>query len=187
MEDTLHHITLGGKIRTVADPPLGQVRRILKLYNALARVQGDDDAAADQRMALIRSLLAVVFGNQRLGAVSADELAVFIVAIPDLCGLDPAKTGAQATGDDAFGQIYAHLAASYGWTYDYIDQHVTMSQLKDMSDYAKRNPPTHQLVAAYLGYEYQDKNAGSQFLAAIAAQAKAAKPNGGAAKPERGR
>lgn len=38
-------------------------------------------------------------------------------------------------------------------------------------------PPTHQLVAAYLGYEHQDPQTGNSFLKAIAAQAKQAKHN----------
>lgn len=155
-EDAVRSVVLGGKTRPAPEPPLGKLRRIVRLYRALGQVTGNDDTAADRRLTLVNRLLAAFFPGQKLGAITGNELTAFLEAIPDLCGLERAKPGAiDNTGDQAFGNIYAHLAAAFGWHYDYIDKQVTMSQLKDMSDYMKRNPPTHQLVAAYLGYEYQ--------------------------------
>ncbi|MDD5276738.1 MAG: hypothetical protein PHR16_11750 [Methylovulum sp.] len=152
--DDVRRVTLGGKARPVSEPPLGQVRRILKFYRQLAAVTGDDDAAAQERFKLVNAILAVFFGAMKLGRVTGAELSVFLNAVPDICGLEPAQAGTNTQDVDDFGTIYAHLAAAFGWDYATIDSQVKLSQLRDMSDYMKRNPPTHQLVAAYLGYEY---------------------------------
>jgi len=153
--DDVRRVTLGGKAYPVDEPPLGQVRRILKLYRQLAAVTGDDAAAAQERLRLVNAILAVFFGSMKLGRVTGAELSAFLNAIPAICGLEPAQVGADTRDTDDFGTIYAHLAATFGWDYATIDSQVKLSQLRDMSDYMKRNPPTHQLVATYLGYEYQ--------------------------------
>lgn|GEM_PF-1303535 len=154
--DNVRTVTLGGKPRQVTEPPLGAVRRIVKIYRRLS----DAETPHGQRLDLVKRLLGEFFPQQRLGVIGGEEMTEFLNAVPDLCGLEPAKAGAKDDGakddgDQAFGAIYAHLAASFGWDYATIDQQVTLRQLRDMADYMKRNPPTHQLVAAYLGYDYQ--------------------------------
>lgn len=32
---------------------------------------------------------------------------------------------------------------TFGWTFDHIDESVTLPQLKEMSEYWKKNPPLH--------------------------------------------
>jgi hypothetical protein len=57
---------------------------------------------------------------------------------------------------------------------------MTLSRLYDVNGYFSNNPPTHLLVAAYLGYESPDRQSGKEFLSALAAQVKAQaqiKPN----------
>ena len=39
----------------------------------------------------------------------------------------------------------------FGWTFEHIDEFVTLPQLKEMSEFWKRNPPVHRMVATYLG------------------------------------
>lgn len=122
----------------------------------------------------INTLLACLAGeNIKLHQLKAGELQAFLTAIPDFCQLK-ADTGKASKQPFLWGDIYAHLSSCYGWTYDYIDNHMTLSRLAEYDGYFAKHPPTHQLVAAYMGYEYQDKQAGSSFLAAIAAQVKGA-------------
>jgi len=45
------------------------------------------------------------------------------------------------------------LATCFGWTWEYIDEHMTLPRLDAMKDYWNDNPPLHQLVAAYLGHK----------------------------------
>ena len=46
--------------------------------------------------------------------------------------------------------IFAHVAASTGWTLDAVGA-MTISDLDDMEAYWRRHPPVHLLVAGYLG------------------------------------
>jgi hypothetical protein len=41
---------------------------------------------------------------------------------------------------------------TFGWTFEYIDEFVTLPQLKEMSHFWEKNPPIHRMVATYLGY-----------------------------------
>jgi hypothetical protein len=43
------------------------------------------------------------------------------------------------------------MAMTFGWTFEHIDEFVTLPQLKEMSRFWKKNPPIHQMIAAYLG------------------------------------
>lgn len=38
-----------------------------------------------------------------------------------------------------------------GWTWEYIDEHMTLPRLAEMSAYWKNNPPLHSMIAAYFG------------------------------------
>lgn len=48
--------------------------------------------------------------------------------------------------------MYAHLLTCFpGWTWEYIDANMTIPRLKEITAYQKQNPPTHVMIAAYLG------------------------------------
>lgn len=170
MEESI--IKLGDKSVTVKEPVFRCLKIILKAYNRLSEEASDMD-----KMAAIDAMLAAVFnGKLKLKHLSPDELSDFLAAVPKICGVDGGddKPAKPVPVGDHWGDIYAHLSACLGWTWDYIDNNMTMSRLEAYKKYWQKNPPTHQLVASYLGYEYQDKQAGSQFLAAIAAKVKGA-------------
>lgn len=38
-----------------------------------------------------------------------------------------------------------------GWTWEYVDEFMTIPRFMEMTSYWKENPPTHILVAAYMG------------------------------------
>ncbi len=132
----------------IPEPVFRDLRRIIASYNAIAHCQPGQQAAHIQR------ILSLLLGKQSpsLRAITPDQLADFLHQLPDTLGLE-------AAGDDngsepgTWGDTYAHLAMAMGWTYDNIDQTMTLSRLKELQPYLHKNPATHQLVAAYLGYE----------------------------------
>lgn len=163
----MYEIVLGGKKRQLPEPVFCQLKKIFPLYNALPKATDEHDART-----LVAELLAILFGNQRLGRIDADELADLFRRLPDICGFDTAPDG-QAAGDGPdWGDLYAHLCASFGWTYDYVDRHMTLHRLKECGAYWEKHPPTHWLVAAYLGYEGPQQQTAKQFFASLLAQAK---------------
>lgn len=50
-----------------------------------------------------------------------------------------------------WGELYAHIAACTGWTWDYIAEHVDLSRLDALNRYWTQWPPLHVMAAAYLG------------------------------------
>jgi len=44
-----------------------------------------------------------------------------------------------------------------GWTWEYIDDFMTIPRIKDMSAYWQDNPPLHQMVASYFGIDRKPK------------------------------
>jgi len=140
-----NRITLGNRRYPYREPVLRDLRLVISHYNAIA---GSDDPG--RHIDAILGLLVV--GNapkaRRLGpAVLAD----FLAALPGKLGLEQGPD--VGDGPAVWGGLYAHLSMTLGWTYDYIDGHMTLSRLKEMQPYLRKNPATHQLVAAFLGYE----------------------------------
>ena len=43
------------------------------------------------------------------------------------------------------------MACFPGWTWEYIDDNMTIPRLRAITEYQNSNPPTHVLVAAYMG------------------------------------
>lgn len=47
-----------------------------------------------------------------------------------------------------------------GWTWEYIDDHMTLPRLAAITKFQDKNPPLHWLVAAHMGvHEHQAKAA----------------------------
>lgn len=47
--------------------------------------------------------------------------------------------------------IYAHLMTITGWSWEYIDEYMTIPRLEKMTEYWSENPPVHILLASILG------------------------------------
>ena len=47
--------------------------------------------------------------------------------------------------------MIAHVCASTGWTWEYVAADIDLVRLGHLSEYWKQHPPTHVLVAAYMG------------------------------------
>jgi hypothetical protein len=49
------------------------------------------------------------------------------------------------------------LSASLGWTWEYIDSEMTLPRLYSLNKYWERHPPTHILLAAFMGVKPKEK------------------------------
>lgn len=56
-----------------------------------------------------------------------------------------------------WGEVYAHLITVTGWTWEYIDENMTLPRLAGLSAYWESHPPTHIIAAAYAGIEPKEK------------------------------
>lgn len=50
-------------------------------------------------------------------------------------------------------EMYVYLIECTGWTWEYIDEFMTLPRLGRMNDYWTRIPPLHILVASYFGFD----------------------------------
>ena len=57
---------------------------------------------------------------------------------------------------DDWDAVYAHIAASTGWTWEQVGQ-LTIPRLNALNKYWKQNPPVHLLVKWFIGYESKDE------------------------------
>jgi hypothetical protein len=130
----------------IIEPVLGDLRKIIDCYNGLSAQDAKGQVAA------LGTIIRTLVGKKTppLWLVSAAEITTLLTTLPELLGLEAAGNGDVAV---TWGDSYAHLAMTLGWEYDYIDRHLTLSKLKDMQGYLKKNPSVHQLVAAFMGYE----------------------------------
>ena len=44
-----------------------------------------------------------------------------------------------------------------GWTWEYVDRHMTLPRLMSLQNYWGEHPPIHRMVASYLGYKPRAK------------------------------
>lgn len=56
-----------------------------------------------------------------------------------------------------FGEVVAFLVTVTGWTYDYIEESMTLPRFHELADYWQGNPPLHLMVKSYLGIETKSK------------------------------
>jgi hypothetical protein len=142
-------LTVGKKAWLVKEPGFFHLRQIINGYNGLAA------AEPKQQAELIMMIFRAVFGwRGRLifWRMTSVQLQDFLTQLPAALGLEADSKAVKSP--DAWGDVYAHLSCAMGgWTYDYIDQKMTLSRLKELHGYLKNHPPTHLLVAAYLNYE----------------------------------
>lgn len=164
----LTQLTLAGRECSIAEPCFKKLRLILAAYSRLA-----DPACFDvDKVKAVESILLYLLDKPiSIKHLKNGELAALLQALPDLCGLKPVAANSK-TGETRWGDLYAYLSAYFGWSYDMIDHQMTLSRLEEYRDYMQKHPPTHELLAAFMGYEYQDKQSGNSFLAGIAAQVK---------------
>jgi len=162
-------LRLGRRDIDITEPVFRQLRLILAAYNQLS--DADNAIRIKAANTIVNEL---TLGKAKLSQVSAEEFKTLLEKLPEICGLKAVQkeTTVKSIETD-WGYIYAHLSMCLSWTYDYIDNNMTLSRLDEYRRYFLKHPPTHQLVAAYLGYEYKDKQEGSAFLRNILAQAKA--------------
>ena len=52
-----------------------------------------------------------------------------------------------------WGDLYAHLIACTGWTWDYIENQMDIPRLASMNAYWAKHPPLHVMVQWFMGIE----------------------------------
>jgi hypothetical protein len=53
--------------------------------------------------------------------------------------------------------IYTHLMTITGWSWEYIDDYMTLPRLFEMMDYWAEHPPLHIVLAAFAGIKPSKK------------------------------
>lgn len=53
--------------------------------------------------------------------------------------------------------MIAHVCASTGWTWDYVAENIDLPRIGHLSNYWRRHPPVHILVASYMGIRPSEK------------------------------
>lgn len=53
------------------------------------------------------------------------------------------------------------MIASTGWTWEYVDGHMTFPRFYALLDHWQKHPPVHLLVAAFLGYGEKTRRPGT--------------------------
>ncbi len=51
-----------------------------------------------------------------------------------------------------WGEIYVNLMTAFGWTWEYIDDNMTLPRYYEISRQWEKWPPMHLAVLAYMGY-----------------------------------
>lgn len=156
-------VKLGGRLVDIPEPPFKKLKVILAAYGKLS-----EHKDADQIGVIYTQLTGNIVPVTKL---LEGELVELMRVAPQICHLQVFEPGSRSIfagkrSDSAvdWDGIYAHLCASLGWTWDYIDNNMTLSRLEAMNEYWAENPPVHQLVAAYLGYKGSSKDSGKKFL-----------------------
>jgi hypothetical protein len=54
-----------------------------------------------------------------------------------------------------------------GWTWDYVDETLTVARLKALQDYWADNPPVQAMIAAYFGIKPEKKQSKTDFIQSI--------------------
>ena len=151
-------IRLAGQPREIAEPPLGRLRIIIAAYQDLLT------ATPLQQQKILRRLLTALVGNRYRALfwfyrISSAEWLELLSTLPDLLGLEKSTAKKNTSSKtDSWDELYAHLSVCFSYTDDYIDRHITLSQLKAKQRYLAKHPPTHFLFAAFLSYEYQEQD-----------------------------
>lgn len=158
-------VTLAGKDYRLKEPCFRDLKIILKAFS-------------DIKPASLQSILDVfTLESVPLKTVRENELEPFFEAVKQLCNLTASEPTKKGSGSIDWGGLYAHLSATFGWTYDEIDATMTISRLEEYKDYMDRNPPVHQLAAWRFGYEYKEQESGNAFLRQCAKRANLGETN----------
>ena len=64
---------------------------------------------------------------------------------------------------------------TFGWTWEYVDEYMTLPRLREITDYWEYQPPVHLLIARYLGIKGKtadkpmdaNNNNASEFFSAL--------------------
>jgi hypothetical protein len=136
--------------------------RVLSLLDIIEEV--DKGAGMDYRavitLALMDSFKKVHYDlkDDFLKAHFKDEeLIPLFNDLLELSGLKSKSNSEPNSEMIEWSEIYAHLSACTGWTPKQIDEETTLNDIIALNKYYEDHPPTHTMIAAYLGIKPKDK------------------------------
>jgi hypothetical protein len=156
-------IQLGGKKFDVQEPVFRDLKIILTALNRLNNPNSKDfNLLADMQIILtcligerhVKNFRRYCWEAWKIPAPSSEELLTLLNAIPEICGLTTSSSQSSEKSDD-WNALYWRVARVTGWTFSQIDTEMTLSKLTALSEHLAEKPLTDDLVAAYLGYDYQ--------------------------------
>lgn len=158
-----HKLVLGGKTFEVSEPCFRDLRLILTAINQLNAQSSDKEVAH-----LLQTIVTALIGGHhvknfkrycweawKIPAPTSQELETLLNQVPDICGLTPATPSDNNNAALDWNALYWRIARVTGWTFTQIDNEMTLSCLSALSQHLLEKPLTDDLVASYLGYEYQ--------------------------------
>lgn len=166
-------VVLGGKSWPVQEPVFKTLREVIALYNRI----NDPTQSLQQRADAIIGLMKCLINDPALfppwwlrlvkfrsiKPITQNEIHDFLQAVPSLCKLETVKT-AQSTAKDPWGELYAFFACCNGYTWDQIDNTLTITRSEQIQDYWLHNPPEHIIQKAKIGYEYKPPKTLEEFF-----------------------
>jgi len=169
----MHTVTLGGKNWRIEEPVFKILRQTIELYRQLADPNQPEDIQGQVVIAMMRLLIpdprlfpSVWYKLRHFRTIkpfTGAEIADFLAAIPIICKLQTV-TAAEATAKDPWGEIYAFYACCNGYTWDEIDNTMTLSRSELLQDYWLHNPPEHIIQKAKVGYQYKKLDTVGEFF-----------------------
>lgn len=157
-------LVLGGKVFPVSEPCFRDLRLILNALNQL-NSNPDDQVMTESLQIIMTALIGednvkkfrrFCWEAWKIPAPNSDELTAMIKAAPEICGLIPSQNTSdnKTLANDDWDSLYWRVIRSTGWSWQQVDTEMTLSRLTALSEHLLERPLTDDLVAAYLGYEY---------------------------------
>lgn len=161
----MHTLILGGKPFVINEPVFKDLRIILTALNRLNHPELDDFNLVNDLQLILTALIGgdnvkkfrrYCWEAWKIPTPSPDELAAMLKAIPDICGLQQASGSGSSASSEAndWDALYWRIIRQTGWTWETIDNTMTLSRLTALSESLNMTPAIESLVSAYLGYEY---------------------------------
>ena len=156
------NITLGKHSYPVIEPVFKHLRVIMAAQNEI--IENSNSNTDAQISALIMVIIKNLLSKRHflhvraigLRKATGDQFTALLANLPELCGMEDQQiqaTPPRFSSVDPFDRIYARLGLLFGWSFEYIDNHMTMTRYRAIEEQLQYTPPVDELVAGYLGYK----------------------------------
>jgi hypothetical protein len=162
----MHTLILGGKPHVINEPVFRDLKIILAALNRLNHPDDSDFNLIADIQLILHSLLGEYHVKKfrrfsweawKIPTPSPEELTAMIEAIPEICGLQKSASSNDSNSKqtDDWDAIYWRVIRVSGWTWQQVDEQMTISRLNSLSESLNVTPSADSMIATYLGYEYK--------------------------------